>query len=90
MRLRKEFDSVLIDTPPLSLVDARGLGRLADGVILVVRADRTSSAVALPALRRLAEDGTCVLGTVLNSWNPKKASIYGYGPHTYGNYEGRP
>ncbi len=36
-RFRKEFDIVLIDTPPmLNMSDARVLGRLADGVILVV------------------------------------------------------
>ena len=35
-RFRREFDTVLIDTPPmLNLSDARILGRLSDGVILV-------------------------------------------------------
>src|SRR6266436_1546943 len=37
-RLRKEFDMIMIDAPPMiHLADARVLGRLADGVILVVR-----------------------------------------------------
>jgi capsular exopolysaccharide synthesis family protein len=78
-RLREEFDSVLIDTPPLALADARALGKLADGVILVVRADQTSAGMAVEALRRLADDGSSVLGTILNNWNPKKTSIYRYG-----------
>ena len=78
-RLREEFDSVLIDTPPLALADARALGKLADGVILVVRADQTSASMAVDALRRLADDGSNVLGTILNNWNPKKTSLYRYG-----------
>src|SRR5205823_10113664 len=68
-RLRAEFDMVLIDTPPLMhLADARVLGRLADGVILVIRAGRTTTESALSVSRRIAEDGTWILGTVLNTW----------------------
>jgi hypothetical protein len=37
------------------------------------------------AQQRLNEDGTCLLGTILNNWNPKK-SIYGY--RKYGDYYG--
>jgi hypothetical protein len=40
----------------------------------------------LAALRRLQEDGTRVLGTVLNSWNPKKSSVYGPGASSYTHY----
>src|SRR6266849_7089835 len=47
-RLRKEFDMVLIDAPPMiHLADARVLGRLADGVILVIRAGQTTTESAL-------------------------------------------
>jgi Mrp family chromosome partitioning ATPase len=30
------------------------------------------------ACQRFQEDGTNVLGTVLNDWNPKKSTHYGY------------
>src|SRR6266478_3978853 len=86
MRLRMEFDMILIDAPPMiHLADARVLGRLADGVILVVRAGQTTTESALLASQRFAEDGTRVLGTVLNSWDPKTSRGYGYG--SYGNYQ---
>ena len=75
-RLRREFHAIVIDTPPLSMADARSLGRLADGVALVVRADRTSQDIAMASLRRLSDDGTWVLGTILNSWDTRKASTY--------------
>ena len=84
-RMRKEFDMVMIDAPPMiHLADARVLGRLADGVILVVRSGETTTESALYARQRFAEDGTRVLGTVLNSWDPKTTRRYGYG--SYGSY----
>jgi len=72
--LRERFDAVVIDTPPLSVADPRILSQLADGVVLVIRADRTLPDVALAASRRLLEDGASVLGTILNSWNPRKTT----------------
>jgi polysaccharide biosynthesis transport protein len=82
-RLRSEFDMVLIDAPPMiHLADARVLGRLADGVILVIRAGQTTTESARFARQRFAEDGTRVLGTVLNSWDPKTTSRYDYGSYS--------
>jgi capsular exopolysaccharide synthesis family protein len=79
-RMRQQFDMVIIDTPPmLQMPDARVLGRLADGVILVVRSARTTKETVAAAGQRLAEDGTRVLGTVLNEWDPRNASHTGYG-----------
>ena len=54
----------------------------ADGVILVVRAGQTTTESALLARQRFAEDGTRVLGTVLNGWDPKASGHYGYGAYT--------
>ncbi|HWR52631.1 MAG TPA: polysaccharide biosynthesis tyrosine autokinase [Bryobacteraceae bacterium] len=83
--VRNDFDMVLIDTPPiLQIPDARVLGRCADAVILVVRAARTTRDEALLACDRLAEDGTEVLGTILNAWDPRRSVAYGYS--NYGHY----
>ena len=77
---------VVIDTPPmLHMPDARVLGRLTDGVILVVRSAQTARDAAAAAGQRLMEDGTRVLGTVLNEWDPRKASLAGYA-YAYGYY----
>jgi polysaccharide biosynthesis transport protein len=74
-RFRREFDAILLDAPPMlsSLSDARVLARSADAVILVVRSSHTSRDVAIVAREQLREDGTPLLGTILNDWNPKKA-----------------
>ena len=86
-RLRTEFDMIMVDAPPmLHLADARVLGRLADGVILVVRAGQTTTESALFACQRFAEDGTRVLGTVLNSWDPRTSARYGYSYRDYRAY----
>jgi len=85
-RLRREFDNIMIDSPPMpQLSDARVLGRVADAVILVMRAGHTTRDAALAAAQRFGEDGTPVLGTVLNDWNPKINTGYGYYSH-YSNY----
>src|SRR6266404_5960044 len=79
-RLRAEFDMILMDAPPMiHLADARVLGHLSDGVVLVIRSGQTTTESALSVCQRFAEDGTRVLGTILNSWDPKTAGGYGYG-----------
>lgn len=87
-RLRAEFDMVLIDTPPmLYLSDARVLGRLADAAILVVRAGQTTRDDALGAKQRLVDDGIHVLGTILNGWDSKAKTRYGYYAYPYPSRE---
>jgi Mrp family chromosome partitioning ATPase len=72
-RFRKEFNTVLLDTPPMvALSDARVLARWADAVILVLRSDHTDREVALLAREQFRDDGTSLLGTILTDWNPKK------------------
>jgi polysaccharide biosynthesis transport protein len=84
-RCRLEFDAVLIDTPPmLQMPDARVVGRLADAVIMVIRSGKTTRGEAMAAYRRFADDGTRVLGTILNAWDPKKSdSGYSYKAYSY-------
>jgi capsular exopolysaccharide synthesis family protein len=90
VELQKEFQTVLLDTPPmLQIPDARVLGRMADAVILVVRAGQTTRDAAIAAGRRFSEDGTPVLGTILNDWNPKHSvnGYYGYSNSYYKSYK---
>ena len=76
---RQEFDTVLVDTPPLlALSDARGLGRMADGIALVMRAHRTPEHILFTVIERLRQDGICVLGTILNSWKPDRRFARAY------------
>jgi capsular exopolysaccharide synthesis family protein len=72
--LKTKYDMILIDTPPmLQIADARIVARLADGVVLVARAEQTTREALVAANQRFAEDGTPILGTILNDWNPRNA-----------------
>jgi len=76
---RASFDVVLIDSPPmLTMADARVIARHADGIVLVMRANRTTRDSLRDACRRFTEDGTPILGGILNDWNAKKSGRYGY------------
>ncbi|MEO8659273.1 MAG: polysaccharide biosynthesis tyrosine autokinase [Bryobacteraceae bacterium] len=79
--LRDKFDTVIIDTPPmLQMPDARIVGNLVDGVILVTRGGVTTKDAGLAACDRLRHDGVPLLGVVLNDWDPSNApnGFYGY------------
>lgn len=76
-RVRREFDTILIDTPPVLMVaDARVMGRVADAAILVIRAGQTTRDVAYQAKQRLVDDGITVLGSILNRWKLKSKTKY--------------
>ena len=78
-QMREEFHTVIIDSPPmLQMPDARVLGKVADAVVLVVRSAETTRDEAAAAALRLAEDGTRVLGSILNEWDPRKSGHSGY------------
>lgn len=78
-QLHSQFDLVLIDSPPLAYYsDARVFGHLSDGVVLVVRANRTARETLRAACLRLMQDGIPILGTVLNDWTFDDAHRRGY------------
>ena len=82
-KLKEEFDMILIDTPPLlQVADSRLICSQADATVLVI-AQHTPREVALLARQQLFDDGSHLLGTILNRWDPK-TSLHGY--HDYSSY----
>ena len=78
-RLSREFDVVLIDTPPmLHMADARILAAKCDGVILVFRAGRTGRDQAASACDIFENDHVPIVGTILNDFNPVREGRTGY------------
>ena len=78
---------MLIDTPPMMQIsDARVLGQMSDAVILVLRAGQTTRGTAKAAADRFLEDGTRLLGTILNSWDPKTNGYGYYDSYRYYDY----
>ena len=65
--LRKEFDYVLIDAPPLNTYsEGFALGQLADGLVLVLEANATRRETATKVTERLNATEVKILGAVLN------------------------
>lgn len=79
-RCQKKFDLILIDTPPLMLyADGRILGRLSDGVVMVIRANTRSQEELQAVCERLQHDQIPILGTILNDWRMNADQTRAYG-----------
>lgn len=77
--LRSEFDNVLIDSPAVNLyADAVALGKLSDGLILVLQSNATRREAARRAKEIIEVGHVRLLGAVLNKRRfPVPAGIYG-------------
>jgi Mrp family chromosome partitioning ATPase len=65
--LRKAFDFVIVDAPPLAhYPDATALAKLSDGVVLVIEAGSTRRRAACKAVKNLRASGVEILAVVLN------------------------
>lgn len=65
--LRKEFSFILVDTPPVARYnDAVAIGRVTDGVVLVLEAAATRRESAQMATSTLRSANIPILGAVLN------------------------
>lgn len=65
--LRERFDFILIDSPPATLsADSLSMVRRADGVVLVVEAEKTKWPVAAAVRDKIIQHGGNVLGVVFN------------------------
>ena len=74
---RRNYDYVLIDTPPVApLADCRLLGRWVDGFILVVAANKTPRKLLAEALAVL--EPAKLLGVVFNGDDSPLSPYYGY------------
>jgi len=86
---REQYDSVIIDTPPVNVItDAALLGASADGVVLVARAGVTHAAALGYALEQLRRVQAQVLGVVLSDIDFARDSAYDptYRYHRYDQY----
>jgi Mrp family chromosome partitioning ATPase len=81
-----EYDVILIDTPPiLGLSDARLIGSQTDGIILVIRLEKTRKDHVYSALDSLNIANLNLLGVVVNDVK-KNFGSYDYGYNYYNRY----
>ncbi|MEA2040481.1 MAG: polysaccharide biosynthesis tyrosine autokinase [Thermodesulfobacteriota bacterium] len=87
--LRGRYDRVLIDSPPVTAVtDATIMSRIADGVILAVRAGDFPREMLQNGLSQLQNVGAHILGAVLNGVDIGKDKYYYYYYQYYYYYYG--
>ncbi|MFO7586777.1 MAG: polysaccharide biosynthesis tyrosine autokinase, partial [Gemmatimonadota bacterium] len=85
--LRDAYDYVVIDTPPLlAVTDAALVGAVADGTLVVVRANRTDLNALRTAVQQLRRLRVPLLGMVLNAVPKGHMSDYAYYPSHYPSY----
>jgi len=91
-QLRKQFDKIFFDAPPLMAVtDAALLGSMTDGVLLVARAGEAQKEVVVHLQQEMKNTKITIAGTVLNDVNPKNTSsgyYYYYQRYYFDKYYG--
>ena len=87
----KNYDLVLIDTPPiLAVTDASIIGKLAGTSLMVARFETNTTKEIDVSFKRFAQNGIEIKGVILNAVVRKAANAYGYG-YDYYDYEyGKP
>jgi receptor protein-tyrosine kinase len=79
-KLRRKYDYVIIDAPPLlPVTDASLLATRADGAILVARYGETTHDQVAAAANRIEQVNARLIGVVLNMTPKGGAGRYGYG-----------
>lgn len=86
--LKKQYDYILVDTPPMgSLIDAAIAGQACDGALLVVESGKASYKAEQKIKAQLEKSGCHVLGAVLNKVDIQQDRYYSSYYKNYGSYE---
>lgn len=82
--LEKEYDYVLIDTPPFGIItDASAMIQQTDGVVAVTRFNETSEAELTNLFNNLQRVDANILGTVFSAFEYEQTSDYYYNSYYY-------
>ncbi|MBZ9636636.1 CpsD/CapB family tyrosine-protein kinase [Clostridium sp. FP1] len=78
-QLKKTYDFIILDTPPIVLVtDAQILAQYTDGCLLVISSGEAERDSAIKSKGLLEKVNAKILGTVLNKVDSKKKGYYHY------------
>lgn len=82
--LKQEFDIIIVDTSPMSAgIDASIVGRVVDGIVLVIRNNYVKKRTVLRVKKELERNGGRIVGAVLNRIEKHQADYYEYGHGEY-------
>lgn len=75
--LRKEYEYIIVDCPPiLAVSDATVISKLCDGCLFVVSQTKTEKNAAKEAVKILKDNGVNILGCVFVNISAKKSNYY--------------
>ncbi|SDN37926.1 polysaccharide biosynthesis tyrosine autokinase [Pseudomonas jinjuensis] len=84
----KNFDLVILDTPPLlAVTDAAIVGRQAGTSLIVTRFGLNPAREVDLTMRRFAQNGIELKGAIFNGVEKRASAYYGYGGYGYYQYE---
>lgn len=82
--LRNKYDLIILDAPPVSIAaDAQILGRMSDGMLLVVRQGKINTSLLSMTKESLEQAEVKVLGLVPNCFISDKHNYYYYYNYSY-------
>jgi succinoglycan biosynthesis transport protein ExoP len=85
-KLRKDFDYVIFDSPPLTAIDDTfSIAAFSDGLMFVVRAGVTSMKLAKVALNLVQQRGLNLMGLIINGVSSDNPYYY-YTNYYYSSY----
>ncbi|MGB0741296.1 MAG: tyrosine-protein kinase family protein, partial [Planctomycetaceae bacterium] len=83
--LRRRYDYVIVDTPPiLAVTDPAGVAARVDGVMVCMRLSRHTRDLGRRTMDALRDIGATVSGIVINGVEERDS--YGYGNYRYSDY----
>ncbi len=87
--ISKDFDYIIIDTPPINVVsDALPIIRESDGVVFVVRSNKSTHPEVQKAINALEFIDAKILGFIVNFDDVGTSGKYGYGKYNKNRYSG--
>jgi len=79
LSLKERYDKIIIDLPPMqAAADAMIVSKYTDGLLLVIRADKTHKTGLKLVIDNFVTSGTNLLGTVINDISEKTSNYYYY------------
>ena len=78
MEVRKVFDYILVDCPPLSnTIDGAVAAKICDASVIVLESDKTKRQLVKSVKMQLDKAGCRILGVILNRFNARRFKCYG-------------